>query len=223
MLEFLLKGIISGLVLAMTIGPVFFALLRTSVMRGFKSGAFLAGGIATSDAFIALIVYSGVSQFTGSASFQSTAGLVGGILMLIYGGKHFIQPVHEQTKTPDFANDKTQSGSYLRLFGQGVLLNMVNPFVYLFWLGLISNLTTIIGTNYTQIQGLTFLGAIVITVFTTDILKSYIANQLSNVLTDSVMAVVDRISGAVLIGFGVYLLVYAFWGEALTKMLPSGH
>ncbi|TAE06791.1 MAG: LysE family translocator, partial [Bacteroidetes bacterium] len=78
MLEILLKGILSGLVLAMTIGPVFFALLRTSISRGFKSGAFLAIGIATSDAFIALGFYFGISQFFDftSASFQFWAGLV---------------------------------------------------------------------------------------------------------------------------------------------------
>lgn len=223
MYQYILTGVGYGLVLAMTIGPVFFALLRTSIIRGFKSGAFLASGIATSDAFIALIVYSGLSQFTGSPTFQMYAALIGGVLILFYGGKHLLQPVHDRSSTPTFADDKGQKGSYMRLFMQGSVLNLVNPFVYLYWLGLISTMPSVLGTDFTQFQGLIFLSGIIITVFLTDVLKAYIANQLSNILTDNVMAMVDRISGAVLAGLGIYLILYAYFGVALTKIIPSGH
>ncbi len=221
MLTFLFTGILYGLVLASTIGPVFFALIRISISRGFKSGAFLAGGIAASDAFIALVVYSGISQFVSSPSFQSGAGFVGGIAMLVFGAKHFMQPIEHEEGTPAFVNDKNQVGGYLKVFGQGVLLNMLNPFVYLFWLGLISNLSTILGANFTSLQGIVFLTGIVITVFSTDLLKTYIANLLSNVLTDKVIALTDRIGGVILIIFGLYLLLYAFFGNNLTQILPN--
>ena len=221
MLTFLGTGVLYGLVLAITIGPVFFALIRISINKGFKSGAFLAGGIALSDAFVAFVVYSGISQFTSSPSFQSGAGLVGGIAMLIFGGRHFIQPTEHEEETPAFVNDRSQQNTYARLFGQGVLLNMVNPFMYLFWLGLISNLPNILGANFTQLQGMVFLTGILITVFSTDLLKTYIANQLSNILTNNVIAWVDRIGGIVLIFFGLYLLLYALFGDAINQVFPS--
>jgi len=212
-----------GLVLAITIGPVFFALIRISINRGFKSGAFLASGIALSDAFIALVVYSGISQFVNSPSFQSGAGLIGGIAMLVFGAKHFMQPIEHEEGTPAFVSDKNQNNTYAKLFGQGVLLNMLNPFVYLFWLGLISNLSTIIGVQATQLQVVFFLIGIIVTVFSTDLLKAYVANQLSNILTDKVIALTDRIGGVILIIFGCYLLLYAFFGNSFTQMFPNSH
>jgi threonine/homoserine/homoserine lactone efflux protein len=220
MLEILLKGIGSGLVLAMTIGPVFFALLRTSISRGFKSGAFLAGGIATSDALIALGFYFGISQIidVNSPSFQFWAGFLGGIALLGLGLKHLMQPTHQDKdkEAPDFVKKAT---SYMRLFWQGVLLNMLNPFVYLFWLGL----SSFIGANFTQTEGFVFLLAIILTVLSTDILKAYVANLLSNILTDRLIVLIDRISGLLLMIFGVYLLLYAFWGATFTKMFPDNN
>jgi threonine/homoserine/homoserine lactone efflux protein len=219
MLEIFLKGILSGLVLAMTIGPVFFALLRTSISRGFKSGAFLAIGIATSDSFIALGFYFGISQFFDftSDSFQFWAGLVGGIAVMGLGLKHLMQPIHEGDKdAPDFVK---QADSYTNLFWQGVLLNILNPFVYLFWLGI----SSFISANFSLTGGLVFLSGIILTVLSTDLLKSYIANLLSNILTDNVIVMIDRIAGIVLMFFGVYLLMYAFFGEVFTKMFPSSH
>ncbi|TAE16083.1 MAG: hypothetical protein EAZ95_07970, partial [Bacteroidetes bacterium] len=112
-----------------------------------------------------------------------------------------------------------QANSYTKLFWQGVLLNILNPFVYLFWLGI----SSFISANFSLIGGLVFLSGIILTVLSTDLLKSYIANLLSNILTDKVIVMIDRIAGIVLMFFGVYLLMYAFFGEVFTKMFPSSH
>jgi threonine/homoserine/homoserine lactone efflux protein len=47
--ESLLEGIELGLLLSMMIGPVFFALITTSMDQGFKQAAILAFGVLLSD------------------------------------------------------------------------------------------------------------------------------------------------------------------------------
>ncbi|NJO01657.1 MAG: LysE family transporter [Bacteroidia bacterium] len=93
MILVLAEGIFYGLILTMLIGPVFFALIRTSIEKGFRSGAYLALGIAISDASVAILVYFGISQLTESELFQTLLGLLGGILMMIFGIMPFLRPV----------------------------------------------------------------------------------------------------------------------------------
>ena len=50
MLEPLLSGITFGLALALMVGPVFFALIQTSLHEGFRAGSFFATGVFISDA-----------------------------------------------------------------------------------------------------------------------------------------------------------------------------
>jgi threonine/homoserine/homoserine lactone efflux protein len=44
-MDIILKGIVSGIVLALLIGPVFFTILQTSIEKGFWSGVFVAIGV----------------------------------------------------------------------------------------------------------------------------------------------------------------------------------
>ena len=62
-MEIVLNGIVSGIVLAFLIGPVFFTIIQTSIERGFWSGVFVAIGVSLSDAFYILVSYFGLTQF----------------------------------------------------------------------------------------------------------------------------------------------------------------
>ena len=62
-MESILNGVISGLVLACLIGPVFFTLLQTSIERGFWSGFFVAIGVSLSDAIYIALCYLGNQVF----------------------------------------------------------------------------------------------------------------------------------------------------------------
>jgi len=52
MIQAVRTGIILGLTLAVLIGPVFFALLQTSIHKGFGAGVLVAIGISASDIFL---------------------------------------------------------------------------------------------------------------------------------------------------------------------------
>ena len=69
LMESILNGIVSGVALALLIGPVFFTIIQTSIERGFWSGFFVATGVSLSDAFYIAICYLGVNQFFDKGNF----------------------------------------------------------------------------------------------------------------------------------------------------------
>jgi threonine/homoserine/homoserine lactone efflux protein len=58
MIEAIISGIGFGLVLTFITGPVFFALIKTSIEKGFHAGLSLALGVVMSDmVFVGAILY----------------------------------------------------------------------------------------------------------------------------------------------------------------------
>ena len=201
------QGIGYGLLLAMTIGPVFFALIRTSIDKGFRSGAYLAFGIALSDSLAATIVYFGISQFTQNPIFQSVLGYLGGSLMILFGLHPFLKPLSQKKFTPGREFEKVKG---IRFILEGILLNLLNPFVYIIWLVAVSFIT--MSDNYTSPHHFLFFLGIITTVFSTDILKAYIANKITNFINARMIAIIDKVAGICLLGFGVHLLFSAYFG-----------
>ncbi|NJL14698.1 MAG: LysE family transporter [Microscillaceae bacterium] len=208
MLLVLIYGILYGLVLSMLIGPVFFALIRTSIDKGFRSGAFLALGIALSDALAAFAVYSSIAQFSSHPIFQTYLGFVGGFLMLGFGLAPFVKNVTQKKFLPAHPISPRTRG--LRFVLEGILLNLLNPFVYIFWIGVVSQIT--VATSYTSRQHLMFFIGTIGTVLATDLVKAYVAQKITKYLTAQVIGKIDKIAGIALTGYGFRLLFFALYG-----------
>lgn len=84
-MESILNGVISGIVLAFLIGPVFFTILQTSIERGFLSGFYVAVGVSLSDAFYISICYLGVYQIYDEGNFKEYLAYFGGGVLLVMG------------------------------------------------------------------------------------------------------------------------------------------
>ncbi len=200
-------GVIYGLFLAILIGPVFFALIRTSIDNGFKSGIFLALGIAISDTFAASVVYLGIKDFTENTSFQSAMGIVGGIIMLIFGLIPFLKK-----RKIDYGIDEKKKSKYYFLYTlEGIILNSINPFVYIFWVGIWGKV--LLQYKYIGIEVWIFMLGLITTVLMTDILKSYLANKITKYITAQLLSWIDKGTGIALIIFGIRLLLFAYFGK----------
>lgn len=207
MIVVLTNGIIYGLVLAMLIGPAFFALIRVSIDKGFWSGAFFALGVALSDAFAAFTVYFGISQFTENEIFQTTLGIVGGFSILLFGLYPFLQ---SNSKKNFLSSHQVKRVQGIRYIFEGILLTLINPLVYIFWLGAVSYLTVTFDYTFQEIL-IFFLGTFA-TVLSADLIKVYISHRITRYLTPQIISTIDRVAGICLMAFGVRLLVFAFMG-----------
>lgn len=206
-LEALGNGVLHGLLLALLIGPVFFALIQTSIEKGFSSGACMALGIAISDAMYVIIASLGVAALASNPGFQMWLGWMGGCIMLIFGFVNLCKRVQQETE-----GVAGKSNKLFRQFVKGFLLNGVNPFVLLFWIGIASMVT--LQYQYPLQQKVLFFAAILLTVLLLDFAKAYAAHKLKRMLSPRFMTWMNRIVGLVLIMFS-FKLFYFGW-EALS-------
>lgn len=202
-MQIFLNGIFFGFLLTILIGPVFFSLIQTSIERGFKSGVSMALGISISDSIYIAIIYLGVSPFLVNNNFKIGLGVAGGFIMFCFGIYSIMKPVPHHT-THRRVKGKNNA---IKQIAKGFMLNGINPFVLIFWLGMISMGT--VKFNYAPEEMLLFFGGIILTVFITDVLKSYIANKLRNLITERFMKIMNRLVGIVLFIFGFRLFYYA--------------
>src|ERR1700750_2775593 len=84
MIEAIISGIGFGLVLTFLTGPVFFALIKTSIEKGFHAGVAMALGVVTSDmVFIGAILFG--SEFFDFSIDPRILGYVGSGILFIIG------------------------------------------------------------------------------------------------------------------------------------------
>ena len=201
----LLYGIGIGITLAFLIGPVFFALLQISLERGFLAGLFLAIGIAASDAFYIFITNWGISEINDLSIIEYGLGILGGAFMMFFGISTFY-------KKPQVAAAevvvKVKKRWYAGLVVKGFLLNAANPGVLIFWVGVVSAITT--ETDFTTGEQNSLYTAVVATVFITDLAKALLANSIKRLITPNVLKWVNRVIGIVILGIGVGMLLQTF-------------
>jgi len=202
----LLEGIKIGLILSFMIGPIFFALVQTSVDEGFRAGLMVAVGIWVSDTSYVLGVYFGVSllaNIVNTQTFTLVLGVAGSILLTIFGLVTLLTiPKGLLTNTlPEY----NRSSSYLSLFIKGFLINTINPFTVFFWSSLMG--TVVIKDGFHGTQAFIFFAGVLGTIVVTDLLKVLLAKRIRYSLRPVHLLWLRRISGAALIAFGVVLLV----------------
>ncbi|MBO6494790.1 LysE family translocator [Roseivirga sp.] len=198
-MDVIVNGFLFGLLLCVLIGPVFFALIQNSIEKGFWSGFFMAIGIALSDSFYIVVTYLGISQFVENPKFNMWLGGVGGVIMLIFGVIYLFKPVPKKGLKQLHQEDT----KWFQQIVKGFLLNGINPFVLLFWLGIISKVT--LDFEYNNNQAITFFVVLIATVFLVDVLKSYFATKLSQIVTPRFMKIMNRVVGIALLLFSLRL------------------
>jgi len=204
-MEIVLKGIASGLVLALLVGPVFFTILQTSIERGFWSGMWVAAGVSLSDATYIFLAYLGLSKMLSNHKSQVYMAYAGGLILFAFGAYYLFV---KSRRILDFKSVNIKARSPFRLAAKGFIINGLSPMVLIFWIGTVSVATGEFGyTTHYQIS--LFFGAIVATVFATDMLKAKLADKLREVLTPQLVRIMNIVLGVVMVVFGGRLLLYA--------------
>ena len=203
-MDIVLNGIVSGIVLAFLIGPVFFTILQTSIERGFWSGAFVAIGVSLSDAVYILVSYLGLIQFIEAESFRHYLAYGGGSILLAFGIYYlFIK----SKRLLHYDSERIHTRSWFRLLAKGFIINGLSPMVLFFWVATVSLATTRLG--YTASNDVfIFFGSIVCTVFTTDIIKAKLADRLRMLVTPRLIRMMNIVLGLVLVVFAGRLIFF---------------
>lgn len=205
-MELILKAVFTGVILSLMIGPAFFLLLETSIKKGVRAALAFDLGIFLSDLFyivIAYIFYGEVAKLVSGKHTELLKGISGG-LFIIYGVISFFKKSKIQSQEEIDTSSNT-SKDYLIQFLKGLMLNLVNPMVIFYWFSVMA-----LGTEHgadSWIDNILFIGVLLITFFSIDVLKIMGAKKLRPFITDQLLGSLNRITGAILFLFGVVLLL----------------
>ena len=201
-MEKVLEGIQFGVVLAFLIGPVFFTILQTSIEKGFFYGVMVALGVSLSDMIYVGICYLGVINLVNNPDNRIFLAFGGGGILIVFGAYHILFKGRNKSIFKTSAKEK---GAF-RYMLKGFIMNGFSPTVLLFWVGTISLVSLDFG--YTEGSDFyIFFGAVLTTVLLTDILKAFLSDKLRNLVTGRFIRISNIVLGAVLIVFGLRLML----------------
>ena len=124
MIEDIQAAIPLGFFLAFMIGPVFFVLLETSVIKGFRAALAFDLGVILADILFIAIAYFSSFQLLENLSNQPGLYVFGGTILAVYGFIiYFKKPKKEAIDTKQLSAPKT---NYFTLFIKGFFLNFIN-------------------------------------------------------------------------------------------------
>lgn len=195
--------------MAFMIGPVFFMLLQTSILKGAKAAIIFDLGVILGDITFILISYFGSRSLLEKIKDDPRLFFIGGLVMIVYGLITYIDKENkkESLETSDII-DVSVSNNYLKLFVKGFFLNFINIGVLAFWLGTVLVVGPTLNMNEKSI--FIYFSVIILGYFVTDLGKIFLAKQLKDKLTSNVVFRIKRVMGIILIIFGVFLMLKGF-------------
>lgn len=212
MLNDIISAIPLGFFLSFMIGPVFFVLLETSVIKGFRAAVMFDLGVVLADIVFILIAFFSSYRLIQSIKDDPALFIFGGLVMLTYGIISFVKNKKESKKSLDEIDPKELvKNDYFSLFIKGFFLNFINIGVLGFWLAILITIGPQLELQPSRM--ITFFSTLIISYFVTDIFKILLAKQLRNKLNPKNILIIKKFISIVLIICGVVLLSQAWFPQ----------
>jgi len=195
----IIKGLGLGLLLAISVGPVVFTILKLSMKFGHKAGYAFIIGVSFSDVILAVLgnvaaeLVRSVLKYELYIAIGGASLLIGmGIYSLFFGK----DPVMDNSElAPEFRKRDLAKYSL-----QGFFMNMLNPAPIFFWL------TTCTAFAYLPLnERIMLFGTSLAIVFATDFFKVKLAGRIRSWLTPATLHKIHYVSAIILIVFGMVI------------------
>ncbi len=212
-LEWVFWAVMLGLFLGLVVnmGPAFITLVQTSLHQDFKSAMLFAFGVILNDALVVAIciftsVQLGVSFNSGVTWFSIGAGTV----LVLFGVFTFFAKARKgetrrEQRAKELLQEKEDSTSPFFFIGKGFALNVLNPFVWIFWF---SAVAIVVGGTKNTVITIIFFIIVLGTSFALDVLKAWGAAKLKRFFDANRTILMNRIAGVLLVGCGLYFIVF---------------
>jgi threonine/homoserine/homoserine lactone efflux protein len=204
-MEAIAKGILSGIGYGLLIGPLFFLSVRVILGHGLQHGLALIAGAFTSDCMLVMTSWWGAGKLEAISTdpgFQNWIGLFSGLLLLGFGISA-VWPRKKELALKMEGAVKIAKRRYSYL--QGILINSTNPSNWLFWLS-IATVAKSDDSSKEELFARLFMGAALVTLFCTDLIKAYVAHRIGSKLKPGMTEKIVRVAGIVLICLSSWVL-----------------
>jgi threonine/homoserine/homoserine lactone efflux protein len=209
MIEDVLTAIPLGFFLSFMIGPVFFVLLETSVVKGFRAAFVFDLGVVLADIIFILIAYFSSYRLIQSIKDDPALFIFGGLVMLTYGIITLLKNKKAKKNIDPEDPAELARTNYFRLFVKGFFLNFINIGVLGFWLAILITIGPKLELKAERM--LVFFASVILSYLLTDIFKILLAKQLRRHLNPKNIRLIKKAISIVLILSGVFLLTQGWF------------
>jgi threonine/homoserine/homoserine lactone efflux protein len=199
MSEILMYGFLTGMVMSVMLGTVFFALVQNSIDYGCRTGIFIALGVIASDLLLITLSWFNAELIPPGGTTDLIVRICGALFLLFYGLSNLL-------KKDKAAYPQTEKKQLLKFSSMGFLLNILNPGNYIGWLAVTTQLKTVAKYEVAQAT-IYFIGALS-AIFLMECLISWSASFLKPYITDRFLQLVNRLIGVLFIAFAIALFFY---------------
>jgi threonine/homoserine/homoserine lactone efflux protein len=199
MSEILMYGFLTGMVMSVMLGTVFFALVQNSIDYGFRTGIFIALGVIVSDLMLITLSWFNAELIPPGGTTDLIVRICGALFLLFYGLSNLL-------KKDKAAYPQTEKKQLLKFSSMGFLLNILNPGNYIGWLAVTTQLKTV--AKYEVAQATIYFAGALSAIFLMECLISWSASFLKPYITDRFLQLVNRLIGVLFIAFAIALFFY---------------
>jgi threonine/homoserine/homoserine lactone efflux protein len=204
MLQDILKGLALGFILVLSVGPIIFTIIKQSLTNGYKGGLSFVAGVWLSDIILVTLSNAFTSLVAELLEHKREIGIGGSIFLIAMGAYFvFLKKVKLTTSTNNEVT-RFRKRDMAKIFASGFIINTLNPGVIIFWLGN----ATVLSLTHTLRQRIIIFSVCLLVNMAADVGKVMMAGKLGKRLTLHNLSIINKISGLILIGFGVVLA----WG-----------
>ena len=214
----ILSGIPWGIFLSFMIGPVFFILIETSIIKGFRAALVFDLGVILGDIVFIAIAYLGSYRLIQSLNDNSALFMFGGIMMLAYGVVSYLGLRKGKKIDTNKIDTEIIRKDYKGLFIKGFFLNIINIGVLGFWLAVIISVGPKLEMQNSRM--LTFFISVITSYILVDCLKILLAKQLKNKMTPNNILKIKKGISIVLMVFGI-ALIFQGWFPKEKQMVKN--
>ena len=218
MIEDILTGIPLGIFLSFLVGPVFFVLLETSAVKGFRAAMVFDFGVVLADVLFIAVAYFSSYRLIQTIKNDPAIFIFGGIMMLTYGIISFIKLKKVSKKAEEIPVDELIKKNYLGLFFKGFFLNFINVGVLLFWFMILITIGPKLELETSRM--ITFFSTVLLTYLVVDIGKVLLAKQLRNKMTPTNILKIKKLISILLVIFGLTLM-FQGWFPSEQKLVKK--
>jgi threonine/homoserine/homoserine lactone efflux protein len=199
-MNFFVKGFIIGISIAAPVGPIGVLCIQRTLLGGRLYGLVSGLGAATADAVYGFMAAFGLACVANAIAAQEIwFRLIGGGFLCYLGIRAFFSKPAERTKSE-------KSLSYVGAYGSTFCLTLTNPMTILAFAAIFAGLGMVSSGAHYALASLMVIGVFLGSGFWWLMLSSA-ANLLRKRLDHSKLILINRISGIIIITFGLWALL----------------
>ncbi|MEZ5045903.1 MAG: LysE family transporter [Chitinophagaceae bacterium] len=193
-------GLLLGLFVAISVGPVIFAVIKYSIGMGWKAGLSFIIGVSISDIMYVFLANKAGNILSELLSHERMIGYIGASLFIGIG----LYGLFKKIKVTRNKNDMAQVSvkDYWKILASGFLMNTLNPGAILTWITAVAAIATMSST-----YRFVFFASCLSLILSLDLLKVFLAQTIRKKLTPRNIVLLNRLSALALVIIGIVLLL----------------